>query len=123
MKILTVLRADRRRDARQAKDGEPCVPSFSVCGKNLFTGLETDGLASTATPGEVSDAVLDGLWEKLRERYKHVPEKMLENQVFASASAATELAPGAVVRSENLESGRVRLYTLEPPGETEADLE
>lgn len=98
MKILVVRDADKREGARQAEDGEPCVPNFGICGKNLFLGLKTGGLSSIATPGDVRPKELDELFEKFSETYSGIPREMLEKYAFASAEAAAKGKPGSKIR-------------------------
>lgn len=106
MKILRIRDPDSRKDARPAKDGEPCVPNFGICGRRLFLGLESDGLSSSAEPGDIQDKELDGLFEEFCRRYSGIPREMLEKYIEASAMAAAKCKRGLRVKvthdSDNL---------------------
>jgi hypothetical protein len=114
MKMLTILSADRR-NARQARDDEPCVPNFGVCGRNLFVGLATDGLSSCATVGEVPDKDLDDLWEAYKKNYPAIPEGTLKEYLFSSVDAGNKFAPGKRLRVSHPAEGGVRIYETDGP--------
>jgi hypothetical protein len=123
MKMLAVYAADNGGNARQPKNGEPCVPNFGVCGQHMFVGLETDGLATNATPAVFPDATVDKLFEEYKKRYPSIPEPMLEKYFFASADAAVKFPDGQRVKVQHLDDGTARLYSPESGTTMEVRLE
>lgn len=123
MKFLAVYSAtDSPANARPAKNGEPCVPNFGVCGRHLFLGLETDGLVSNAKPSEFPGELFGELFEKYMERYPALPKELLEKYFFASQDAAIRFhgAPRVKISHDN---GKARFYSPETGTSMEVDLE
>jgi len=123
MKMLAVYSAGTGKNARQAREGEPCVPNFGVCGRDLFVGLETDGLASSAVPKPFPDEQLDKLFGKYKERYPSLPEDLLEKYFLASAEAASKFGDGERVKISHGSGGKARLYSPESETALEVELE
>jgi len=123
MKMLAVYSAGTEGNARKARNGEPCVPNFRVCGRHVFVGLDTDGLASNAIPAVFNDKEIDKFFEEYKKRYPSLPEKLLEKYFFASADAAAKFADGTRVKVSHEDNGITRFYSPESETTMEVELE
>lgn len=123
MRFLAVYPAGIVGGARKAKEGEPCVSNFRVCGPDKFVGLETDGMASNATPAEFPDGTLDKLYEEYVKRYPAIPPATLEKYFFASADAASRFKDGVRVKVAHVNGDITRFYSPETGTTMEVNLE